>query len=226
MGRTVAVDGVRTTVRNPRVRKAVVVRGAHTYVVVTDGQYVVVDVTTDGAVPDESAAVDLGATVDGTPFADGDPLRTVGDGYAVPFPAERHESAAIRWATGESEVRWELPATVRETLTVEPAFRVVDLAVPRRDGGLVLEMTVANDGARDGRFVAQVSFEGFSGGSVVEFPVPAGGTWSYTGRAGKILLYLENDGGGTLTVRYPVEDGLERLEHHVPVSGTATGSND
>lgn len=225
MGRTVGVEGVSATVRDPRVRKAVVTRGAHTFVVAAAGQYVVVDVTADGTVPDDHDAVDLRSAVDGAPLADADPIRTVGGSHAFPFPAERHESAAVHRAAGGAEVYWELPRAVLEALATEPRFRVDDLSVPRRDGDLVLELTVANEGDRDGRFRARVSFEGFSGGSVVEFAVPAGETRSYSGRPGGVLLYLDNDGGGTLTVQFPGDDGLERLEHDVKVSGTATGSS-
>lgn len=228
MGRTVTLDDRSVTVANPRVRKAVVSRGAHARVVAGAGQYVEVDVTVDGTALDDAdrgGDLALRAVANGSPVPDGDALPTVESGrFAVPFPAERHDVASIRWTTGESAVDWVLPAAVRERLAAEPAFRVADLAVPREDGDLGLEMPVANDGDRDGRFVARVSFEAFSGGAVVSLDVPAGETRRYSGRPGSVLLYLDNSGGGTLTVEYPGVDGLRQVEHGVPASGTATGA--
>lgn len=229
MGQTVTLDHRSVTVANTWVRTAVVSRGAHTRVVAGAGQYVGVDVTVDGTALDDTGGrggLAFRSAVDGSPVPDGDALPTVESGrFAVPFPAERHDAASIRWTTGESAVDWALPAAVRERLAAEPAFRVADLAVPRKDGDLGLEMTVANDGDRDGRFVARVSFEAFSGGAVVSLDVPAGGTRRYSGRPGSVLLYLDNSGGGRLTVEYPGVDGLRRVEHGVPASGTATGAD-
>ncbi|WP_248896768.1 hypothetical protein [Haloplanus halobius] len=223
MGRTVTVDGTRLTVENPRVRKAAVSRGmTHTRVVAHAGQFVVADILIDGEPPDRTAALDFRSVVDGEYLPGSDPLPSV-DGtasYAFSFPAERHETAAILRLTDGSRVSWDLPTTILETLALEPAFVVSDIRVLDRDGRLVLDMTVANEGARDGAFAARVSLEGFSGGHIVELPVPAGESRTYTGRPGDILLYLENQGGGTLTVHYPGDDGLTSVERTVQPART------
>ncbi|MFB6101244.1 MAG: hypothetical protein ABEJ73_01610 [Haloplanus sp.] len=216
------------TVENPRVKKAVVSSGmAHTRVVAHDGQFVVVDVLIDGEPPDEVADLDLWSAVDGDPLSGSDPL-PVADGeaaYAFHFPAKRHDTAAVLHTTDESRAYWNLPPAIRQQLALEAAFAIPNLQVSNRDGQLTLDMTVANEGERDGTFKARVSLEGFSGGSVVEFPVPAGESRTYTGRPDDILLYLENQGGGTLTVHYPAAEGLTSIERSVKFSQTTTESN-
>ncbi|SDY93166.1 hypothetical protein SAMN05216564_11611 [Halopenitus persicus] len=234
MGQTVTVGDRRMTVENPRIRKAVVTTGmAHTRVVTHAGQFVVVDVLINGAQPDVRAGnLDLWSSVDEHILSDSDPLSSlVGESaaYAFTFPARRHDRAAIVHRTDGAEsgadVYWNLPAPHRERLTFEPKFTVSSFRVPKHNGQRALELTVANEGKRDGTFRARVSLKGFSGGSIVEFPVPAGESRTYTGSPGDILLYLENQGGGTLTVQYPADGGLTSVERTVQLSRTATGSN-
>lgn len=220
MGETIAVGATRMTVANPRVRKAVVTTGmAHTRVVAHAGQFVVADVLVDGDRPDARPAnLDLWSVAAGERVPNGDPLGSLqgeSGAYAFRFPAAEHDTAAIVHTGGESRVAWTLPAPVRETLAREPAFVVSKLRIERRDGDRVLEFPVTNEGAREGVFRARVSLDGFSGGSVVEFPVPAGESRTYTGRPGDILQYAENSGGGTITVEYPADDGLARVERAV-----------
>lgn len=179
------------------------------------GQYVV-DVTSDGTAPEFPLDVDLRSPWRGRSLPEADPLPTTEAGrFALPFPTARHDAAAVGWVTDGRDVHWTLPAAVRDALAVEPRFAVTGLRVPRRDGRLVVEMTVANEGGRDGTFAARVSLQGFSGGSVVEFPVPTGESRTYTGRPGSILLYAENRGGGVLTVQYPTHEGLTSVERTV-----------
>lgn len=234
MERTVTVGNTRMTVENPRIRKAVVTTGmAHTRVVAHAGQFVVVDVLINGAQPDVRAAnLDLWSSVDGNIVSGSDPLSSlVGEpaAYAFTFPAQRHDRAAIVHRADGPEsgagVYWNLPAPIRERLAFEPKFTVPGSHVPKRNGQRVLELTAANEGERDGTFRARVSLDGFSGGSIVEFPVPAGESRTYTGSPGDILLYLENQGGGTLTVQYPADKGLTSIERTVQLSRTTTGSN-
>lgn len=229
MGQTVSVGDRRITVKNPRVRKAVVISGmAHTRVIAQDGQFVVVDVLIDGEQPKERTDLDLWSSVGGNQLPESDPLPSlVGEpsSYAFSFPAEQHEAAAILHTANESRVYWTLPTAVRETLAREPQFTVPKLHVPNRNGELKLDMTVTNEGDRDGTFKARVSLEGFSGGSVVEFPVPAGESRTYTGRPDDILLYMENQDGGTLTVQYPTDGGLTSAKRTVQLSQTATEAN-
>lgn len=228
MGQTVTVEGTAITVENPRVRKGVIVEGmAHTRVVASAGQFVVVDVSVDGEQPDEMADLDLWSSVDGDKLSGSDPLwPLVGESpaYGFSFPAENHDGAAILHTGESSRTAWSLPATVRDALAREPRFSVTETDVLNRDGQLRLSMTVSNDGERDGTFRARVSQEGFSGGSIVEFPVAAGESRTYTGRPDDILLYLENQDSGTLTVQYPTDDGLTTIERSVELSQTQTDS--
>jgi hypothetical protein len=228
VGQTVTFDDTSITVENPRVRKAAVIEGmAHTRVIAHEGQFVVVDVLIDGEQPDEVANLDLWSSVDGEQLPESDPLPSlVGEPAAHPFsfPAEHHEAAAILHTGEHSRVYWSLPATVRDTLAREPEFTVPELAVLNHNGQLKLNMTVTNEGERDGVFKARVSLDGFSGGSIVEFPVAAGESHTYTGRPDDILLYLENQGGGVLTVQYPTDGGLTTMERPVETSQTQTES--
>jgi hypothetical protein len=227
MDETVEAGDTRMTVGNPRVGKAVTTRGVHDpRVLAHAGQFVIVDVHVDGSPPDRLDDVTLGSSVAGTPLPDGDPVTALDEGgFGFPFPAERHETAAIRWEPDDGAVLWDLPETVRDALASEPVFRVEEFAVPRRDGRLVLELAVANDGDRDGRFLAEVSIGGFSGREIIGFPVPAGESRRYSGRAGKMLLYFENNGGGTLTVGYPGPDGMTEVTRTVDVPEPSDGSN-
>lgn len=228
MGQTVTVEDTSITVKNPRVRKAVVIEGmAHTRVVASAGQFVVVDVLINGEQPDETNNLNLWSSVDGDQLSGSGPLRSlIGEpaAYAFSFPAKHHETAAILHSDENSRTYWSLPATVRNTLAREPKFTVPELEVLNHNGQLKLNMTIANDGERDGTFKARVSQEGFSGGSVVEFPVAAGESHTYTGRPDDILLYLKNQGGGTLTVQYPTDGGLTTIERTVELSQTQTES--
>lgn len=212
------------TVANPRVSKAVVTPGmAHTRVVANAGQFVVVDITVDGTAPDQYFDREFWSAVDGTTLQGSDPLPTRDErGYAFTFPVARHDRAAIQWEADESDVYWNLPRAVLETLAVEPKFVVTEFRVRRRNGSLALVLTVANEGDRAGHFAARVSFDGYSGGSIIELPVPAGGSETYTGRPGNVLLYFENHGGETLTVQYPADDGLVTVERTVNTSETTT----
>ena len=225
VGESIEVGGVPMTVSNPRVRKGVLAMGVHDPAVRTaDGQFVVVDVTVDGREPDRLEGGTLRSAVDGDLLPEGDAVSTLTEGvYAVPFPAERHGTAAVAWETDYRTVHWTLPEGVRETLSRVPKFHVEEMDIPRRDGQLVLELTVANEGEREGVFLAEVSQRAFSGNDIVSFPVPAGESRTYSGRAGKMLLYFENNGGGTLTLRYLGDGGVSGMERTREVDGTPTG---
>jgi hypothetical protein len=222
MGTTVTLGETSLTVENPRVRKAVVTPGmAHTRVVANADQFVVADISVDGAPPTRPFDLALRPVVDGERRERSDPLPTTAErGYAFSFPASQHDDGAVQWATEESTVSWTLPQSVLDTLAREPAFAVTDFHVRRPSGTLRLKLTVRNEGDRDGQFAARVSFDGYSGGSIVDFPVPAGDAHSYTGRPGSVLQYFQNHGGETVTVEYPTDDGLTTIERTVDTSET------
>lgn len=235
MGRTVTLDGASMTIASPLVRSQVVANGpAHQTPLDRADRYVVVDVTTEGPVgrdPDLRGAVDGEARPESGPIptapvsgeaAPLDPREWAAAPVAFPFPAGRHDTAAIRWARGGATVLWDLPEAVLEALVGSPSFVVESLEPTRRDGELALSFTVANEGTRAGRFVASVSFEGFSGSDTVAFDVPAGTTRTHVARP-KVLLYLENTGGGTVTVRVPTGDGYDVRELEVAATPTTEG---
>jgi hypothetical protein len=224
MGRPVPVDGTEYRVATPRLSKGLVALGVHDATLRSSaGQFVVVDVRRDGDPPDLLTDTPIRPTVDGSTPPDSDPVPSADTGrWGFPFPVVESDTAAIRWRTPGTTIYWDLPTGMRAALASEPNFRVQSVAVPRRDGDLVLDLLVANDGQRDGMFRAEVSMESFSGSEIIEFPVLAGESRRYTGRAEKILLYFENNGGGTLTVTYPGGDGLTRLERTVEVPGDTT----
>lgn len=226
MGRSVTVDGSELRVANPSLEKAILAPGVHDPTVrTTAGQFVVVDVRRDGEPLDRGTEAVLRSSVDGEPPRESEPVPSAEPGrWGFPFPAVESERAAVRWRTDGGDIYWNLPTTVRTTLDAKPSFRVTSATVPRRDGRLVLDLTVVNDGTRDGRFRAVVSMEAFSGREVIEFPVPAGESRRYTGRAGKLLLYFENNGGGTLAVRYPTDGSMARIERTVELSGSNSTS--
>lgn len=222
VGRTVTLGDARLTVKNPRVTKAVIVDGIHSFVEAHSGQYVVVDVEIDDGTQ-YSVDQDGGRpSLDGEVLPGKEPITDLSedDRYAFPFPITRSETAALQWTLEESTVEWELPESVRERLAVAPEFHVEELGVNGHNGQRQLDIAVANEGNRDGLFVARVSIEGFSGGQIVEFPVPSGESKRYTGEAGGIVRQLANNSGGHLTVQYPAPQGLVGIEHRVDTAET------
>ena len=226
VGESVEAGGLPMTVSNPRVRKGVFAMGVHGPAVrAADGQFVVVDVTVDGEAPDLLQCGTPRSSVESELVPEGQAVSTTTGGvYAVPFPAERQEAAAVAWETDSRTVRWTFPGGIRDTLPRVPRFHVEEMDIVRRDGQLVLELTVANEGEREGVFIAEVSQRAFSGNDVVSFSVPAGESRMYTGRAGKMLLYFENNGGGTLTLRYLGDGGVSGMERTRTVGETPTGA--
>lgn len=230
LGQTATIDGASVTVSSPRVRKSILTLDVHgsTFETFT-GQFVVTDLT--GGDLDQIEGI-FRASVDGEtapingPRGDVDPLpiAETEQTYAFPFPVQSVETAAIKWSHEEQTACWDFPASIRDALAREPAFRVTEFRLLHRDGELVLDVTVENKGDRDGLFWMQLSFDAFSGHEIIQFQVPAGESHDYTGRANGLVLQFENNGGGTFELRHPSEDGVEVLERTVSVSETPTDS--
>ncbi len=237
MGETVTHDELSVTVGNLRVRNVIATRGVHTRLVTPEliteggdsapGQFLVVDIRIDGEPAAELDRLRLFPTMEGQRVPESSPV-SVADAagrYGFPVPTRVPEAASIRWDTGDGSFAWSLSADIRRSLGSEPSFRIEDVSVPREEGDLVLKLTVRNDGDRAGRFIARVSQADFSGGDIVTFTVSAGEARSETVSPG-VLLYVENAGGGTLTIRYAGRSGLETIEHPVDVATTTTESAD
>ncbi|WP_276259173.1 hypothetical protein [Haloglomus litoreum] len=238
MGESAVVDKQSLTVANPRVRPTVMHdAGAWQSLRVRDGQFLVVDVTARGPVPEHARDLHLGGAVDGEPV-DGDPILVVeGDDpggprappeweqrrLAIPFPAVSHERASVWWRVGDTTVRWPLGESLLSTLAAEPAFRVEELSTRRTaEDDVALDLTVANEGARDARFQMWVSFEAIhDASSAVALDVPAGGTATYAD-VPPILAY---EGAEVVTAAFRADGESQRVELAVPpVRGTETTS--
>lgn len=236
MGQSTSNDGTRMTVTNPRIRKAIATHGVHTRLVTYematddsgpgDGQFLVVDILIDGEPAEDLDSLELRPNIERERISLDGPISVAGgEGiYAFPLPAEAPDQATLQWRTQEETTSWILPESVRWSLGREPSFRIDDIAVIRKDGDLVLELTVTNEGDRDGTFIARVSQEGFSGGDIVTFRVPREETTTHTDHPA-VITYMENAGGGTLTIQYPGNSGLRTIEHAVSDIGATTESD-
>jgi hypothetical protein len=238
MGESAVVDKQSLTVENPRIRPTVMQdAGAWQSLRVPDGQFLVVDVTARGPVPEHARDLHLGGAVDGQPV-DGDPVLVVeGEDpggprapsewerrrLAIPFPAAAHERASVWWRVGDTTVRWPLGEATLSTLAAEPAFRVEELSVRPAGNDVALDLTVANEGDRDARFQAWVSFEAIHDeSSTVTLDVPAGGTASYS----DVPPILHYEGAEVVTTAFRAGGESERVELTVPPArGTATASD-
>jgi hypothetical protein len=236
MGESAIVDKQMLRVANPRVR-ATVMQDASAWqsLAVPDGQFVVVDVTARGPVPEHRRDLTFGGTVDGEPTGD-DPVLVAVDGaggpfrppdwearrVAIPFPAASHERASVYWQVDDTTVRWPLDEATRQTLAAAPSFRVEELSARRVDGDVELTLAVANHGDRDARFQARVSFEAIhDASSAIAFDVPAGETASYEG----VPRILEYHDIRTVTVQHPADGEAQRTELSVPApERTATAT--
>jgi hypothetical protein len=124
---------------------------------------------------------------------------------------------------GDTTVRWPLGQPTLSTLAAEPAFRVEELSARPVEDDVALDLTVANEGARDARFQAWVSFEAIHDeSSAVALDVPAGGTASYAD-VPPILSYA---GAEVVTTTFRAGGEGQRVELAVPPAReTATASD-
>jgi hypothetical protein len=189
---------VAVTVRNPRLRKAVVV-DQHTSPVqmAADLQFVVVDVAVDGEVAPETSEIRqfpnrFGTLLDGSPSRGSSaPLRSsfhpsvAGRPVGIPVPVASVQTAAVAWIRGlPKSVVWSLPDGVTASLDTAPSFRVETVEVSDETDP-ELTLTVHNVGGRDGRFYANVSGSQVQDGNVVVgFAVPAGEAVTHRERPG------------------------------------------
>ncbi|WP_256300772.1 hypothetical protein [Haloarchaeobius salinus] len=218
MGETATVGDRDVVLSEPRLRKGVYTTGVHDpRLVAWRGQYIVVTVTGS----DLASIDDLRTEVPGGSDVSVSPTPTLTDReYAVPLPPGNHERAELVVEENGETARWSLPAAVQENVGNMPRFGIESSEFVRRDGDLELEMTVRNEGDRDGQFVATASSAAFSGKRAFEFPVAAGESYEYSGTAGGMALLFDNDGGGTFVVEYPGRDGVERHEIRAEMPGT------
>lgn len=126
-------------------------------------------------------------------------------GFVVPTDPAPTEAAVV-WH-GPRTVRWPVPDELVRALGRAPDFSLKDVSVPesaRPGGTLDVTFTVANDGARDGRFLAELGNAAMSDQPEIELAVPAGET--VTATRSVEARFVE----GELTVRFQWEGGVQR----------------
>lgn len=195
VGTTHDVDGRTVRLLSARTSRAIVtlLSSAHPSVSAErDRQYVVVALDVSGDEP-----------MDATRFAcelrvGNDAVDPVSD-VVQPFTESTHlafslpldvdaGTVALAWVGESSTATWSLPARVAASLEAPPAFEVESFDVPERaDGDAVqVSFTVANVGAGDGEFLAELGTTALSDQGEVRVQVPAGETRTLTESVGLV----------------------------------------
>jgi hypothetical protein len=185
-------SGPTVTVRNPRLRTAVVIDQHTSPVGMTAGrQFVVVDVESEGdAGP--SLPSRFRALTDGTPAEGGSaPLRADvhpaerGQPVGIPVAVDPADAAGVAWVRGlPKSAVWALPDDVVASLGTAARFEVESVSVSDETDPEVT-LTVRNTGERDGPFYANVSGSRVQDGNeIVAVEVPAGESVTYSERPG------------------------------------------
>jgi hypothetical protein len=185
-------SGPTVTVRNPRLRTAVVIDQHTSPVGMTAGrQFVVVDVESEGdAGP--SLPTRFRALTDGTPADGGSaPLRAEfhpaerGRPVGVPVDRAAADSAGVAWVRGlPKSAVWTLPDEVVGSLGAGAQFAVEEASVSDETDPEVT-LVVRNAGESDGTVYANVSGSRVEdGNSIVAVEVPAGETVTHRERPG------------------------------------------
>lgn len=202
---------------NPRVRASTLDAGTHVDVVASEGtQYLVVEATTDGSAPGDlplrfeadGAVVAAHAQYVGRPESD----RRAAIAFEV--PVDDYGSAAIVLDTGDERDRWPVPDGRITALGTAPDFHVVSFEVPdavEHGQPFQSSFTVANEGARDARFLAEFGHALISDTDEIEVTVPVGEQRTHEET---IEPYYES---GPETVPVVLDWGLDRRREAVRV---------
>lgn len=184
--------GYSVTVSNPRVHRSFVAyERPHTDVLATeDHQFLVFDLLVEGrdSLP---AGSRVGVLLAGRGYFEASraPPSTSDSRHStrgILVPVGRFESGSVLWDRADVSgppVRWALPDGVLAAVATPPRFEVRAFDVPdaARDGSTVrVSVTVANTGARDGVFRAELGTAAVSDQPEVSVPVEAGETAEYT----------------------------------------------
>lgn len=196
-----AADGRTVTVRTVTVRPSVLSWGTHVDpVALPDRQFVVADVaassedtattSTPGYSESDDPREQFRVTLDGERYPktdrifhvvprpeDADRVRI---GFPVPAPAAVDRGAVVWMPTGDAPAaRWELTADHRRALANPPAFEVRAFEIPgevERGSSFEATLTVANTGASDGTFLAELGATTISDTPEIRIDVSAGET--------------------------------------------------
>lgn len=184
------------TLTNPRVRASIRDAGVHVDVFAELGsQFLVLDVETDNT---RVKQLPMRVVADGESITDrlslvGRPDTKTAGAIGFPLPVSEYESVAVVLEADDESARWRIPGAVVETLARAPEFVVGDIeapnSVPSRET-FNASFTVANDGSRDARFLAEFGHTLLSDTGEVEVTVPAGERRTHTST---IEPYYENN---------------------------------
>lgn len=188
-GESFEADDIAVTVSGLAVRHGMVKAGTvHPDPVWTDGaQSLLADVAVEGeADPADINVTATADTLDERPnryfgFAPDSPKSVQRLGFAIPTDPAPTE-ASIVWY-GPREVRWPLPDALVAKLGRAPDFSVEAFEVPdsaQVGTAISVDLKVANTGARDGRFLAELGDAAISDQPEIEVSVPAGETVTVT----------------------------------------------
>lgn len=222
--------GWSVTLSNARVRPIALRAGVHLDPVGVPGaQFVIADVAVDGdpngtetagVLPDPA---DFAVTLDGAVTVErrgfwagqtGRPAERDGT-FAAPVLSADADRAAIRWRAPDPPVEWRLTAAHREAIANAPEFEVREFSVPasvERGAGFEASLTVANTGARDGRFLAELGATTISDTPELSFDVPVGAAVDH---AEPLSPHYPTEAG---ELRIVLNWGLGRLERQVAVA--------
>ena len=226
-GTPVEVGGGTLVLERPRVAKAIAEdAGIWQDLRCDDGQYLVVEATTGGSVPDRLGDLDLASVIGGEAVEDvalvvegrpGDAPRAPSAWdrrtVAFSFPDGPLEGASVRWRGEGETARWPLGDGLRERLRVEPAFELRRFDVEPDGDDVRVDLSVENTGDRPGDFLAQVAFEAVEDdSSLVELSVPTDEVAEFRG-VPPILRGIARE-GLVVTLAYSGVDrvGRERRE--------------
>lgn len=212
------------TVTNPRVRASIRDAGVHVDVSAERGsQFLLLDAETGST---RLKQLPARVVADGDPITDrlslvGRPDSKTAGTIGFPLPVSEYESVAVVLEADDESTRWRVPDDVVETLARAPEFDVGNIDAPNSvPSGETFEasFTVANDGSRDARFLAEFGHTLLSDTGEVEVTVPAGDSRTYTS---PINPYCENN---VTEIPLILDWGIEA--HHATVAVEQRTSTD
>lgn len=173
IGERVSIKNGRMKLTNPRLREAILT-GKSPFPAIyspNSGQYLVVGVTVDGLSDREiSLALEINGEMK-TNFvsldnpSNRDLLQNQNQEIrhtAIRFNPISAREGAIITRVGDEDVNWTLPDSVVSSLQKVPSFELVDASIVATNDGTAVEITVSNDGGRDGIFLTTVARAGIA----------------------------------------------------------------
>jgi len=183
---TLTAGSYTVTLAKPRVRASIRDAGVHVDVRAEHGsQFLVLDAETGASRLEE---IPVRVVADGEPITNGLSLVGRPDGktsgvIGFPVPVSDYETVAVVLESADETARWQVPGGTVEMLSRAPEFTVDGIEVPHSVGvgeSFDASFTVANDGDRDARFLAEFGHTMLSDTGEVEVAVPVGERRTHT----------------------------------------------